>query len=152
MATATAVNFTVKLKNGQQQEVDPFINVATRKVRQSPKTAALTKTSKKGKESNRDSVASQRKQKRDGIRKSLHIIVAPSVDNEVHGNKVQHAAPSAAEHRAKIEQIDAFENDFLRDLQGFQFGEAGWLFLVDDECVMSYVRVELWQQDRANRS
>jgi hypothetical protein len=58
--------------------------------------------SKKGKESNRDSLASQRKQKRDGIRKSLQIIVAPSVDNEVHGNKVQHAAPSAAEHRAEI--------------------------------------------------
>jgi hypothetical protein len=75
--------------------------------------------SKKGKESNRDSVASQRKQKRNGIRKSLSIIVAPSVDNEVHGNEVQHAAPSAAEHRAEIEQIDALENDFLRDLQGF---------------------------------
>jgi hypothetical protein len=112
-------NFTVKLKNGQQQEVDPFINVATRKVRQSPQTAALTEMSKKGKENNRDSVASQRKQKRDGIRKSLRIIVVPSVDNEVHGNEVQHAAPSAAEHRAKIEQIDALENDFLRDLQGF---------------------------------
>jgi hypothetical protein len=49
----------------------------------------------------------------------LSIIVAPSVDNEVHGNEVQHAAPSAAEHRAEIEQIDALENDFLRDLQGF---------------------------------
>jgi hypothetical protein len=49
----------------------------------------------------------------------LHIIVAPSVDNEVHGNEVQHTAPSAAEHRAEIEQIDALENDFLRDLQGF---------------------------------
>jgi hypothetical protein len=56
---------------------------------------------------------------RDGIRKSLHIIVAPSVDNEVHGDEVQHAAPSAAEHKAEIEQIDALENDFLRDLQGF---------------------------------
>ncbi len=134
-------NFTVKLKNGQQQEVYPFINVATRKVRQSPKTAALTKMLKKGKESNRDSVASQRKQKRNGIIKSLHIIVAPSVDNEVHGDEVQHAVPSAAEHRAEVERIDALENDFLRDLQ--EFGEAGWLFLVDDECVMSYV-VGLW--------
>jgi hypothetical protein len=75
--------------------------------------------SKKGKESNRDGVASQRKQKRDGIRKSLRIIVAPSVDNEVHGNEFQRATPSAAEHRAEIEQIDALENDFLRDLQGF---------------------------------
>jgi hypothetical protein len=76
--------------------------------------------SKKGKESNHDSVGSQRKQKHDGIRKSLHIIVAPSVDNKVHGNEeVQHAAPSAAEHRAEIEQIDALKNDFLRDLQGF---------------------------------
>jgi hypothetical protein len=75
--------------------------------------------SKKGKENNRDNFASQRKQKCNGIRKSLRIIVAPSVDNEVHGDKVQHAAPSAAEHRAEIERIDALENDFLRDLQGF---------------------------------
>ncbi len=49
----------------------------------------------------------------------MRIIVAPSVDNEVHGNEVQHAAPSAVEHRAEIEQIYALENDFLRDLQGF---------------------------------
>ncbi len=75
--------------------------------------------SKKGKESNHDSVASQRKQKHDGIRKSLRIIVVPSVDNDFHGDKVQHAALSAAKHRAEIEQIDALENDFLRDLQVF---------------------------------
>ncbi len=73
----------------------------------------------------------------------MRIIVVPSADNEVRGDEVQHAASSAAKHRAELEQIDALENDFLRDLQGFQFGEAGWLFLVDDECVMSYV-VELW--------
>jgi hypothetical protein len=59
--------------------------------------------SKKGKESNHDSVACQRTQKQDGIRKSLRIIVAPRVDNEVHGNEVQHAAPSAAEYRAETE-------------------------------------------------
>jgi hypothetical protein len=75
--------------------------------------------SKKKKESISDSVASQRKQKRNWIRKSLCIHVAQSVDNKVHGNEIQHAAPSAAEHRAEIEQIDALENDFLRDLQGF---------------------------------
>jgi hypothetical protein len=118
-------NFTVQLTNGQQQEVEPIIYVKTGMVRQSPKTAGLMEMSKKGKESNRDSAASQRKKKQEGIRKSKRINVDRSVENEVHGNKVQHAAPSAAEHRAEMERFDVIENDLRRDLEGIYFGEAG---------------------------
>jgi hypothetical protein len=50
------------------------------------------------------------------MRKSMCNIVAVSADNEVHDNEVQHA-PSAAQHRLEMDQIDALQAEMQRELE-----------------------------------
>ncbi len=68
-------NFTVQLKDGQQQQVDPFMNMALKKVRQSPKVMEHSQVLKRGKDDNHDSIAGKRKQACEGMRKSMRNIV-----------------------------------------------------------------------------
>ncbi len=92
------------------------MNKALKKVQQSPKITKHSWILKRGKDDNRDSIAGRRKQAHEGMRKSMCNIVAVSADNEVHDNEVQHA-PSAAQHRLEMDQIDALQAEMQRELE-----------------------------------
>ncbi len=92
------------------------MNNTLKKVQQSPKVTKHSQILKREKDDNHDSIAGRRKQAHEGMRKSMRNIVAGSGDNEVHDNDVQHA-PSAAQHRLEMDQIDVLEVEIQRELE-----------------------------------